>query len=301
MKLSKAHLAILALITTAVIWGASAPIFKWSLATVGPFTMIFIRFLLASVILLPFTMHNLKIKITDIPKIMLLAFVGFTLHIPTIFVGLTLAPSMNASIIATAAPVFLIFASFFILKEKIKPKIIFGTILSICGILLIILQPAIESGLDGSLIGNLLFVVSMSCFVLYTILMKEFNLPYSPTTITFWTFVFATLSFLPMFLWENGTAPLQLSTQGLIGILFGAVFTSNLAYLLFNFGVKYIHASEVGMFLYIDPVITALVAVPLLNEQITTALIVGSVLVFGGIFIAEGRLHYHPIHKLNRR
>jgi drug/metabolite transporter (DMT)-like permease len=298
MRLPKAKAAILALIIATIIWGASAPIFKWSLQSIPPFTFIFIRFLLASLILLPFTIHNLKIAKKDIPKLLLLVFVGFTLHIPTTFIGLTLAPSINASMIATSAPVFLIIGSFFMLREKIKKKILFGTLLSLCGILLIIFRPIFENGLQGSIIGNLLFLVSTLWFVLYTILLKEFRLPYSPLTLTFWIFALSTILFLPMYLIESHGAPLAIPLQGLIGILFGAIFTSNIAYMLFNFALKYIHASEVGVFLYIDPVATVLVAIPLLGEAITFTFLAGSLLVFAGIFIAEGRIHYHPIHKL---
>jgi drug/metabolite transporter (DMT)-like permease len=298
MKLSKHRLAVLALILTAIVWGASPPIFKWALDAIPPFTFIFVRFLLATLMLLPFTTHKLKVAKKDIPKIALLGFVGFTLHIPTIFIGLTLAPSINASMIATSAPVFLIIGSFFLLREKIHRKIIFGTTLSMIGILLIILRPFFESGFNGSIIGNLLFVISTLWFVIYTILLKEFRLPYSPLTITFWIFAFATMTFFPLYLWESHGVALNIPLQGLIGILFGAVFTSNVAYMLFNFALKYIHANEVGVFLYIDPVVTVLIAIPLLGETITMTFLLGALLVFSGIFIAEGRLHYHPLHKL---
>jgi len=40
------------------------------------------------------------------------------------------------------------------------------------------------------------------------------------------------------------------------------------------------------------------VAVPLLHETITGTYVLGAVLVFFGIFIAEGRLNYHPLQKL---
>jgi drug/metabolite transporter (DMT)-like permease len=298
MKFSKTHAAVIALVITTIIWGASAPIFKWSLQSTPPFTFIFIRFLLASLMLLPFTLHRMKIARRDIPKFLILAFVGFTLHIPTIFVGLTLAPSINASLIATSAPVFLIAASFFILKEKIKRKILFGTLLSLSGILLIVIQPVFSTGIGGSLLGNMLFIVSTWCFVLYTILLREFRLPYSSLTLTFWIFAFAAITFFPLYLWEAQAAPLVIPPQGLVGILFGAVFTSNVAYMLFNFAVKHMHASEVGVFLYIDPVVTVLVAYPLLGETISLTFLTGALLVFAGIFIAEGRLHYHPFHKL---
>jgi drug/metabolite transporter (DMT)-like permease len=106
------------------------------------------------------------------------------------------------------------------------------------------------------------------------------------------------MSFFPMYLWENQGAPLNILPQGLVGILFGAVFTSNVAYMLFNFAVKHIHANEVGVFLYLDPVVTVLIAVPLLGETITMTFLLGALMVFAGIFISEGRLHYHPLHKL---
>lgn len=298
MKFTKSHAAVLALIGANIIWGASPPIFKWALDAIPPFTFIFIRFLLASLMLLPFTIHDLRIKRSDIPKVIALAFVGFTLHIPTIFLGLTLAPSINVSIISSSAPIVLLIGSYFMLKERLKKKTLFGTMLGLSGILLIILMPVIEKGFVGEIVGNLLFIVSMISFSLYTILMKEFKLPYSPKTLTFWIFAFATISFFPMYLFESQGAPLHIPLQGLIGILFGAIFTSNLAYMLFNFAVSHIHANEVGVFLYIDPIVTVLVAVPLLGEEITLTFLLGALLVFSGIFIAEGRLHYHPFHKL---
>lgn len=301
MKLSKTHAAIVALITANIIWGSSAAIFKWSLDAMPPFTFIFIRFLLATLLLLPFTFHNLSIKRHDIPKIFILTFVGFTLHISTIFLGLTMSPSINASIIASSAPVFLLAASFFVLKEKLKRKVIVGTLFSLLGIVIIIMQPFIESGIEGSLIGNLFFVIATISFVIYAVLMKEFKLPYSPLTLTFWIFLMATITFLPLFALESGLKPLTIPPQGLLGILFGAIFTSNIAYMLFNYAINHIQANEVGIFLYIDPVVTVLIAVPLLGETVTSTFLLGALFVFGGIMIAEGRLQYHPVQLLRKK
>lgn len=301
MKLPKSHIALLALVGVNIIWGASPPIFKWSLDVIPPFTFVFLRFLLATLILLPFALHKLKIKKVDFPKLLLLAFVGFTLHISTIFVGLTLAPSINASIIASGAPVFILVGSYFFLKEKLRKVTVFGTVLSLLGILVIVLRPVFDTGIEGAVIGNLLLLSATMSFVVYTILLKKFNLPYSPLTIIFWTFALATITFFPLYAWETQLAPLQIPLQGLIGILFGAVFTSSIAYMLFAFALKHVHASEVGIYLYIDPVITVLIAVPLLGETITLTYVMGALLVFAGIFIAEGRLQYHPLHRLVRK
>ena len=69
MKLSRTQLAIIALIVANIIWGAAAPIFKWTLQEVQPFTFTFLRFFFSALVLLPFTIHRLKINAEDIKLI----------------------------------------------------------------------------------------------------------------------------------------------------------------------------------------------------------------------------------------
>lgn len=90
----------------------------------------------------------------------------------------------------------------------------------------------------------------------------------------------------------------HLSVPGIVGITYGSVFSTLIAYYFLYWGLKYVKASEVSVFTYIDPVSAVLVAIPLLHEIPSPIFISGAFLVFFGIFIAEGRIHYHPIHKL---
>jgi drug/metabolite transporter (DMT)-like permease len=71
--------------------------------------------------------------------------------------------------------------------------------------------------------------------------------------------------------------------------------------MLFAYGVRYIRTSEVGIFGYIDPIATVLIAYPLLGEGITISFILGALFVFLGIYLAEGRIHYHPLHLLRAK
>ncbi len=84
--------------------------------------------------------------------------------------------------------------------------------------------------------------------------------------------------------------------RSMIGILYGGLFSSTLGYLFYNYGAKHIKAEEIGIFTLLEPIATALVAIPLLGEKITFTYLLGSVIVFLGIFVAEVRLHYHPFH-----
>ena len=131
---------------------------------------------------------------------------------------------------------------------------------------------------------------------------KEILTDYKATTVTFWSFLIGSITFLPFIIWEIAVkhAVYVIDYRGMTGILFGVFLSSALAYTLFEYGLKYIKAQDVGIFTYVDPLAAILIAIPLLGEKLTPIYLFGSILVFSGIFIAEGRLHYHPFHRLRK-
>lgn len=300
MQLGKIHISILLLIFANVIWGAAFPLYKWSLDNIPPFTFAFLRFYLGALIILPFVLRKLNIARENIKELFLVSIFSVTLQIPLLFFGLKLSPSINAPIIIAAGPVFLIIASIFFLKEKPRSKIIAGTLISLIGVMVIILRPLLEQGLSGGIIGNLLIFLATICGVIQAILLKKITPKNDPLTITFWMFLIGALPLLPLMLWESQTFNIwrDINLQGTIGLVYGIIFAAVFAHFFLAYGIKYIKASEVGIFTYVDPLATIVVAVPLLNEIITPVYLIGAVFVFLGIFIAEGRLHYHPLHKL---
>ncbi len=300
ITLKKTTLAFLALIVANIIWGAAAPIFKWSLRDVEPFTFGFLRFFLAALFFLPFTIHRLHIRKEDLFTFGFLGLFGITVHISYLLLGLQISESINLPIITSAGPVFLIIGSMLFLREKPKRKTILGTLISLAGVIFIILQPLLEKGLDGSVWGNLFYVIATVCFVVYTIVLHKLTKKYHFITLTFWTFAIGALGFTPFMFSEIHTNGFLtgLETPGLFGILYGAIFSSGIAYACYAFGMKYIATNETGIFLYIDPVVAVIIAMPLLGEKVTLPFLLGSFLVFAGIFVAEKRIHYHPLHKL---
>ena len=115
-------------------------------------------------------------------------------------------------------------------------------------------------------------------------------------------FFLSTLTLLPFYLIEMQTTPFfHVDNKGLIGILYGTVFSSLLGFYFYNFAVKYIKANEIGIFTFTEPFLTALIAIPLLGEKITISYLIGAIFVFAGILIAEAKLHFHPGHNLKAR
>lgn len=291
--------AVLALIIANIIWGAAPPIFKWALADIGPFTLAFLRFAIAAVIIFPFAYKHLKIEKTDIAEVFLLGFLGVTLNIAFFFLGLKFAPSINASIIGSAGPIFLILFSFFLLREKPKSKLILGSLIGLCGVLVIMVKPLFSQEPNMDLLGNGFFFLAMLAGLGHTILGRQLLKKYEALGITFWSFFIGSLCFLPLFINENlDKIAFVSSPQSITGILFGAILCSTVAYFLFFWALKYMPASETGVFVYLDPIVTVLIALPLLGERPDTFYYIGSLFIFFGIYVAEGRIHYHPIHLL---
>ena len=129
--------AVIALIIANIIWGAAPPIFKWALQDIEPFTLAFLRFFIASIMILPFAYKHLHVKREDIAEVFLIGFLGVTLNIAFFFLGLKYAPSINASIIGSAGPIFLILFAFLFLREKPKERVIAGSLIGLLGVLVI--------------------------------------------------------------------------------------------------------------------------------------------------------------------
>lgn len=308
MQLSAHNKAVIALIVANVIWGAGAPIFKWALADIEPFTLAFLRFLFAAIVLLPFVLTTLKIKREHIWDLFFFSITGITINISFFFLALQRTQSINVPIIGSSAAIFIILGSMIFLKEHPKKKVIIGTVLSLLGVLTIVFSPFLTDGAHtasqnvASFVGNIFLIIAVLGSVIHTLILRKIAKVYPTATLTFWSFMIGFVSFIPMTLLEslNTDVVTILTVKSLIGIIYGAIFSSAIAYLTYNYALKYMVANEAGIFYYLDPVVAVIIAMPLLGEVITVPYILGAFFVFLGIFIAEGRLPYHPLHKFQK-
>ena len=294
---------ILALIIANIIWGAASPIFKFALQNIPPFTLAFIRFFFAGLIFVPFVINKWQpLTVRQWIEIILVGFFGVTINISFFFLGLGKTESINAPIIASSGPIFIYLLSVQFLKEKPKLKVFTGMLIGLLGVLIIILSPIFlgqKKLAFGEIQGNLFFLLATLGTVFQTIVGKDVLRKINSFQVTLISFLFGSLTFLPFMRNELVSWSFtNLDIRGIVGIIFGIFLSSALAYYLYYWGISKIKAQEVGLFAYIDPVIAVLIAIPLLGEYPNLYFFIGSIFVFGGIYLAEGRVHWHPFHKL---
>jgi len=297
---------ILALIITNIIWGGAPPIFKFALQNIPPFTLAFIRFFFAGLIFLPLALKKFqKISPRQWLEIFLVGFFGVFINITFFFLGLKKTESINVPIIASSGPVFIYFFSILFLKERPNFKVFFGMLIALVGVLIIILLPIFlnkEKIYLGEIEGNLFIVLATLGLVFQTLIGKDLLKKVNPYFVTAFSFILSGVLFLffvPQELVNWSFSKLDLA--GWIGIVYGVFFASAAAYFLYYYGLSKVNAQEVGIFTYINPIVAVVIAFPLLNELPSIYYIIGSILVFGGIYLAEGRIHWYPIHKLKVR
>jgi len=296
---------ILALIIANIIWGGASPIFKFALQNIPPFTLAFIRFFFAGLIFLPLAFKNFqKISERQWLEIFLVGFFGVFINITFFFLGLGKTESINVPIIASSGPVFIYFFSILFLKEKPKLKVFLGMLFALIGVFLIILSPILLDGKKiylGEIEGNFFIVLATLGSVFQTLFGKDLLKKVNPYFVSAFSFLSSSLLFL--FFVPNelrNWSFSQLNIAGWIGIIYGVFFSSAAAYFLYYYGLSKIDAQEVGLFTYIDPIAAVIIAAPLLHEYPNIYYLIGSVLIFGGIYLAENRVHYHPFKKLKR-
>lgn len=301
-------LSYLAVIFAYVVWGATSPVMKYALEDIPPFILLFLRFFLAFLILAPFVWRKFgTISARIVPGIFISSVFGITLSIGLFFIGLTLAPSINAAIIGSMGPIILYILSLRLLHEKPHPQILRGMFVALGGILLIVLAPLLQSDMlhtsshdsgVASLLGNLAFVGATLFATLTPLESRKISRHIDPLTLTAVQFGIASLCITPLMIGELRTWSFAQMTQpAWVGVIYGVLFASLAAFLALNYALKKLHVQETAIFHYVSPLVAVAVAYPLLGEKPDIFFAIGAVCVAIGIFIAERHPHMHKLKK----
>lgn len=295
----KVNPAVFYLVAAAIIWGATVPIMKITLQEIPLFSLIVLRMTTASLFLFPFVIRHLKIKKEDFKLLFLAAFFGTNLNLAFFFYGLQYSQAINGSVILATTPILTLIFAHIYLKEKLSVKLVAGALLAFAGIITIIGIPVFEAKLEA-VIGNLALLTSALAWVGHEIFSKKALKKYPPLVIAFATTAIGAAVFAPLALWELSANPLwynSLSTQGILGLLFGMFFSSAIAYTVWQIGLSKTTATQASFVFYLLPVCGIIFSIILLHESFTPLLLLGTALVLGGIILSEYHRKTKPLKK----
>lgn len=121
-------------------------------------------------------------------------------------------------------------------------------------------------------------------YALYSIFSKLALRRYNTLTITAYTFYFAAIAALPM------AEPLELLTlladlRALIGAIAIALICTVAPYLLYTRGLQDVDAGQASILATLEPLVAAAIGIFIFGESLTTAKILGMILILSSIFI----------------
>ena len=253
----KGHILIL---ITNILFAVNMPISKYLLpAHVPPEGLTIMRMAFACVMFWIVSLFTVKEKVPlkDLGMLFVCALCGVGINQGLFIVGLNRSSPVDASIIATAVPIFVLLLAVVILKEPITRKKSFGVFMGVSGGLLLVFSSTHATDSISSLDGDMMMIVSGLMYAIYLVLSKPLSLRYSSVTMMKWMFLFTTLTLVPFTFRHVLDAPAfhrevwDFTELGAIFyVLFGATF---LPYLLIPMSLKRIRPTTVSMYNYVQP------------------------------------------------
>lgn len=282
----KAFIAIFA----AGIFGATQGVFvKIAVKEIPPFSFTFIRFLLASLIMLPFVFRKIKFD-KHLLKISLISLLG-TANVILFAFGVRLTTVNMGAILYTGVPIVTALLSFLILREKLRFNKLLGIVLGFSGAIFVVILPSLQKiAIQGNLLGNILILIGVLAFSCYSILSKKEQKYFSPFVLTGILMTTSTVvsgAFLPIDLKTNPNWWKLITITGLTSTLI-VVASTIFFYFLYQYAIKQGGALVASMSLYLQPVTAVILAWFLLGEFITIPFVLGGVLVFTGAWLVSG-------------
>ncbi len=263
-----------------------------SLFEIPPFSLNFYRWLIAFIILFPFTYTKINENFHEIKKkiipLSIMGFTSITIFNSVVYYSLNFTQVLNGVLMISTIPVLIIFFSSCFTNEKIKINQILGVITSLIGVLIIITKFQLNTLLSLNLNkGDLWILVAMISWATYSIMVKEKKINLDPIALL-QTLIFIGLIFLiPFYLYELHNAQyLKLNIPVLLTVGYVVIFAGIGAYIFWIGAIKIIGPSRSGVFLHLMPVFSSLMAIFLLGERLANFHIFGALFILTGIIVS---------------
>lgn len=282
----------IALLLAHLIWGANFVVAKVTLQEFPLYSLAFLRFALASLFLAPFfVIETKKIKVdkADLPKLILTGIFIITFNIAFFFAGIQKTSVSTAATLTLIIPIISVLIGWLFLKEKVFVINLIGLLSGLVGALIIVGLPQILLGIYDPqvLVGNVLIIIASISWVAGATLSKELLKKYSSLFITAFAFLVGTITFLPGAVKEYLANPIwvsQISSLGLLGLIYMTLLSSISAYFLFEWGLARTSLIFADLLQYIEPIIASILAVLVLNEHLSFPFIIGAALIILGVY-----------------
>ncbi|MEH7372737.1 DMT family transporter [Priestia megaterium] len=275
-------------------WGISFVSTKAVLDKLDPYTLLVLRFGIGALfllVLLVLKRYPLNIPLKYIPHLIVLGILGVFVHQVIQATALLTINASAAGWIISFSPVFTVILSVFFLHEKMTVLKASGMIVAIIGVLLVTTSNNQQSFQLSINVGYLLMILSTLNWAIYSVLLKRLHIQLPSLVVTFYMCLIGFTLTTPFLVRNKGWEMMPFLTNvEWAHLLFLGVFVSGVAYWYWAKALEVLEASQVSVFLYLEPVATLVTAILLLQEKIIPVSILGGIIIIMGVILVNGRL-----------
>jgi len=285
--------AILKALFAVTVWGASFVATKISLQYAPPSTIVWLRFTMGVVILGLAVGLNKQFALPqgrDWGYFAVLGFLGITFHQWLQSTGLLTAQATTTAWIITSTPIFIALLGFVILKEYLAWYQVAGIILATFGVLLVVTKGNLSSLTAGKFgtPGDFLVLISALNWAVFSTLSRSGLKKHPSTLMMFYVMSFGWFFTSILFFASSGMNQISsIPWHGWIAIAFLGIFCSGIAYIFWYDALKVLPVAQTGAFLYLEPIITVIVASLMLKEALLLATLIGGITILIGVWLVN--------------
>ena len=262
---------------TMCIWGGFTILSRLNLHWhVSAWDLVAMRFAIAFLILMPVLLYKKDLAFLWHPRPIILALTGGLAYCLTVYTAFLQAPAAHAAIflngcipLCTAVAAYLLFKQPFDKHTWLSLSIMLSALALMSYLMLH--EQASAFGL-----GDILFFLSAVWWGIFTVLLKQWKLSawHSMASVAIWS----ALIYLPIYILFipkhfQEAEPVHLLVQG----VFHGVLVVIIATLTYVAAIERLGAFKTGSIVTLAPFIAAVIAVPLLNEPLSPAIMCGLV------------------------
>ncbi|MGB3330851.1 MAG: EamA family transporter [Thermomicrobiales bacterium] len=282
----------LLLLLLATVWGASYFFVKVAVEDVGPFTVAFVRVLLAGLLLFAI----MKVRGLSLPRsrdtwiaYLVLGLTNSALPYSLIFWGETRIPSGLAGILTAMVPVWTVLAAHVMTTdERLTSLKVAGITLGMLGVVVIMGEDLGSFG-DGSALGKLAVVLATALYGFSNVFARRVKRR-PPLELAWGQMAAATLWMLPLALIDRPWSTAHWSRDAVAAILALTLVSTVLAYLIYFRLLATVGATNTSQIGFLIPISSLILGAVFLGEDLVPVQLAGFILIVTGMALIDGRI-----------
>jgi len=276
---------------TALFWAGNAVVARGVVGEIPPLALSFWRWALALTLLLPFGLPRVwrQRRVVRERWRSLLALATFSVGAfnTLLYLSAQTTTAVNITLFNSTIPVIVALLAWILLGDRVRPVQAVGIALALLGMLVIVGRGQWQTFADLAFQpGDLIMIGAVTCWGLFSVLLRRQAVPLDPVAFLTVQVGLGVLVILPFYLLDllvKGGFALR---PGLVPpFLYVAIFPGIIAYGCWNYGVHRVGPARAAMFMYLNPLFAAVLAVFFLGERLRFFHLAGGVLILLGLYL----------------